>query len=79
MNLSSPSPPLHHPATRRGARAKGLGDAEAALADFRRVAELQPYNKEAAEELESYNSILHRLTVMSFADAETRRRQTGSY
>lgn len=108
--------------------AQGLGDVDSALADFRRVAELQPYNKEAAEEvshragprhggkqrrcfllrrgnmlhcgpylivlrrlssltshgrtpaqLESCNSILHRLTVMTAADADVLRKQQCAF
>jgi hypothetical protein len=30
-----------------------------------------------APQVENYNSILHRLVVMSYCDADTRRRQHG--
>ena len=60
---------------RRAKAHEGLGDADAALRDFRRVAELEPGNAAAAEELENYRSVLHRLVVLSNGDAETRRRQ----
>ena len=84
---------------RRGKAHEGLGDADAALADFKRVAELEPNNAAAREEarqlccgdarwertvltaaraqVENYGSILHRLVVMSYCDADTRRRQQG--
>ena len=81
---------------RRGKAHEGLGDADAALADFKRVVELEPHNAAALEEaraaacasstrcltarraqVDNFGSILHRLVVMSFADADTRRRQHG--
>ncbi len=84
---------------RRGKAHEGLGDAESALADFKRVVELEPNNAAARDEarymhmlrccagarlmllcapqVENYNSILHRLVVMSYCDADTRRRQHG--
>ena len=84
---------------RRGKAHEGLGDADAALADFKRVVELEPNNAAAREEVrmlhvvdaacrrcadcaasrqvENYGSILHRLVVMSYCDADTRRRQQG--
>ena len=84
---------------RRGKAHEGLGDADAALADFKRVVELEPNNAAAREEVremratdaacgcaltalrsrqvENYGSVLHRLVVMSYCDADTRRRQQG--
>lgn len=62
---------------RRGKAREGLGDADGALADFKAVAELQPANGEAADEVERYASVLHRIVVMSHGDADMRRRQTG--
>ncbi len=83
---------------RRAKAHEGRGDADAAQADFKRVAELQPYNVDAQEEarpgpqhcsdacadshpvctqLEKYKSVLHRIVVMSYGDADMRRRQQG--
>lgn len=81
---------------RRGKAHEGMGNADAALADFKRVVELEPNNAAALEEartpayasttrcltarraqVDNYGSILHRLVVMSYCDADTRRRQQG--
>lgn len=62
---------------RRAKAHEGLGDADAAQADFRRVLELQPSNADAQEQLELYRSVLHRIVVMSYGDEDVRRRQKG--
>ncbi len=84
---------------RRAKAHEGRGHADAAQADFKRVAELQPHNADAQEEaraqshgavlmhaadsdptctqLENYKSVLHRIVVMSYGDADMRRRQQG--
>ena len=60
---------------RRAKAEEGLGDAESAERDFKRVLELQPHNRDAHREVENYSSILHRLTVLAHASPELRRRQ----
>lgn len=60
---------------RRARAEEGLGDAESAERDFKRVLELQPHNRDAHREVENYRSILHRLTVLAHASPELRRRQ----
>lgn len=62
---------------RRAKAHEGMGDADSAQADFRRVLELQPHNSDAAEQLEMYKSVLHRIVVMSYGDEDMRRRQKG--
>lgn len=62
---------------RRAKAHEGLGDADAAQADFKRVLELQPHNADAAEQLEMYKSVLHRIVIMSYGDEDMRRRQKG--
>ena len=62
---------------RRAKAHEGLGDADAAEADLRRVVELEPHNAAAKEELEAFRSIFHRIAVLANArgrGAAARRR-----
>jgi tetratricopeptide (TPR) repeat protein len=62
---------------RRAKAHEGLGDADSAQADFKRVLDLQPNNVDAAEQLEMYCSVLHRIVIMSNGSEDMRRRQKG--
>ncbi|KAK3255530.1 hypothetical protein CYMTET_35290 [Cymbomonas tetramitiformis] len=62
---------------RRAKANEGLGDADSAMRDLNRVADIQPHNRDALYELDKYRSIMHRICVISNGTPEMRKKQRG--
>lgn len=62
---------------RRAKGLEGMGDLDGATRDLKTVAEIQPHNRDALKELDTYRSPLHRIMILGNGTQEMRMRQRG--